>query len=560
MRRQTAEEIERNTIEKLSWWMGRRDDKKVAKGIYEKKEIDAIYNLENSGLLDGFYEWLEEWGVMQMLKEISPEGVQRVMVSFFQFVLLYFLKSLFGIESICSLPRLLFANQGAMKLVGFNAHQIENGACNRGQYRRKHKKKTGPICDDTLARNIVKITLKVIEKFFNEVVKLLAKEGFFPKLISVIIDPTEIRTTPEWTGCGKVTRIKKIKDKRGKWKEIEITVYGWKLIVVFYAPLKLPLAAKLVKIQESEKKYTMELIRKAEENLGSYSKIIRVKMDRGHLDGKTLWQMNQEGYQFVVPSRDDMDVTKDARKLAEAIIKEEGIPISPGVKALGGGQYIQVKEEKVRRGIGKNQKIEKLRTVVIGLKGLLTYDQYGPEGFAKDRYKKSFRPHKINVVVVIEWEGKNYGAEHWVVYLTNMKVHKPLRVFNEYDERSIIENSLFKEAKQGWFIKHAPQKTQRALGVHGFFTLAVFALTNAYRRWSEDIEKEEEEDFLLGIRRWREKVNMAAKDKGLVFFGDHYGIFWLAEIMVFLGVKVKDIPSKAGTKQEILIRYGLKPG
>ena len=134
-----------------------------------------------------------------------------------------------------------------------------------------------------------------------------------------------------------------------------------------------------------------------------------------------------------------------------------------------------------------------------------------------------------------------------------------MKVFDEYDERSIIENSLFKEAKQGWFIKHAPQKTERALSIHTLFTLAVFALTNAYRRWSEEREKEESQDFLLGIRRWREKVSMKSKDKGLVFTGDYYGIFWLAEIMVLLDVKVRDMPPKAGAPKEILARYGIKP-
>ncbi|MFH0797329.1 MAG: transposase [Candidatus Omnitrophota bacterium] len=557
---QTYQEIEENTIRKLSWRMAQRDDKKVARDIYEKREIDGIYNLEDSGLLDGFYEWLQEWKIIETLKKFRPSEIERVMVPFFQFVLLYFLKTLFGIESMNSLPHLLFSNQAAMNLVGFNAYQIEEGVCRRGESRRKHKPKSGPICDDTLARNMIKIPLKIIEQFFNQVVKILARGGFFPKTISVIIDPTDIQTTAEWKGCGKVIRKKRIKDKRGQWKEIEIYVYGWKLIVVFYAPLKIPLAAKLVKIEESEKNYTMELIKKAQENLGSETKIIRVKMDRGHLDGKTLWQMNKEGLEFVIPGRSDMQVTKHARRLAKVIMEEAGgIPNSPGIKKVGGGGYIQVRKNLVRRGIGENQKTEKLRTVVIGIKGVVSYDQYGADGFSKDRYKKSFQPHKINAVVVVEWEGKNYGRDKWVVYLTNMRVYKPIKVFDEYDERSIIENSLFKEAKQGWFIKHAPQKTEKALHIHTFFTLAVFALTNAYRRWSEEREKEESQDFLLGIRRWREKVNMKSKDKSLVFMGNWYGIFWMAEIMVLLGVKVRDIPPKAGTAKEILARYGIRP-
>jgi len=561
MNKQSCEEIEAKTLEKLSWRMAERNERKVAEAVYEKREIDGIYNLDQSGLLDGFYEWMEEWGVIQMLERINFEGVQRIMVPVFQFVILYFVKTLFGIEAMGSLPRRLFANHGAMKLAGFNAHQIENGVCKRGQHRRKHKGKTGPICDDALVRNIVKIPLKGIEQFFNGIVKLLARKGCFPKYISVIIDPTDIRTTSKWEGCGTVTRPKRVKDKHGKWQEIEIKVWGWKLIVVFYAPTKIPLAAKLLKIQESENNYTIELIKKAQKNLGKYCTIKRIKMDRGHLDGKDLWWIKGKGYEFVIPSRGNMQITDHTRRLAEMIIKENGIPVSPGVKKAGVGHYIQVRENKVRRGTGKNQWTEKLRTVVIGMKGLTCYDQYGPEGFDKNKYKKSFRPNKINVVVVIEWDGKNYGRDHWVVYLTNMSVYKPLKVFDEYDQRSIIENSLFKEAKQGWFIKHAPQKTERALAIHIFFTLSVFTLTNVYRKWKQDRDREEAreeaDDSILGIRRWREKTSMRVKDKCLVFIGNHYGTFWMAEVMTLSGIKVKDIPLKAGTKEDIFARYGL---
>jgi len=71
---QTPVEIEDHTIRKLFWRMGQRNDKKIAEGIYKEKKIDAIYNLEDSGLLDGFYQWLEEWKVIQILKSVSPSG------------------------------------------------------------------------------------------------------------------------------------------------------------------------------------------------------------------------------------------------------------------------------------------------------------------------------------------------------------------------------------------------------------------------------------------------------------------------------------------------------
>lgn len=543
--KQREDEIVSNVVTKLSWQMATRNDQRVARAIYKGEEISGIYGLEETGLLDGFYEYLEGLGVSKLLKELSPAGVVRVMVPFFQLVLLYFLKVLFGVEAMSALPRLLFSNEGAMRLVGFNAHQVKNGVCRRGEHRRKQAKQ-GPICDDVLANNIVKIPLKIIEAFFNRVVRVLARTGIFPKKIKVIIDPTDIPTTRFWEDCGSVTRKKRIVDKHGEVKEIEITVFGFKLMVVFYAPQKLPLAAKLVRIEEHGGKYLRELLKQAQVNLSNYSEIKEVMMDREFLAGEELWWLDQQAYLFVVPGRADMQVVADARGLAQQVLRD------------GYGGYIEERVVEVRRGYGKEQVIEKLRTKVVGLEGLTSYEQYGPSGWAKNANRKDFMGKKINAVVVVEWAGKVIAPEKWVVYLTNKSVRKPLAIFDDYDERSIIENCLFKEAKQGWHIAHAPQKTFSALAVHVFFTLVVFALVNAYR----DYKRKQEETIAeegLGIQRWREKQRHEVRDKAIVFVGERYGIFWLAEIMVLSGVKVKDIPQAAGTREEIFNRYKLKP-
>lgn len=547
--RQSENEVRENVVNKLSWKMAERDEKKIAKQIHQGGEIDAVYGLDECGLLDGFYLFLEEAGVLGLLEKISAEGIKRVMVPFFRFVHLYMLKTLFGVKSMNSLPQLLFSNEGAMRMVGFNAQEIEKGVCERGKKKKTEQGRDegGPICDDALSRNIVKIPFKVIEKFFNGVVKILAKRGMFPPRLCVIIDPTDIRTTEKYKDCGSVTRKKRVRDKEGKLKEIEITVWGWKLMVVFYGAKKIPLAAKLLKIEHHESNYTIELIKMAQKNIAPYSEILRVKMDRGHLDGKALWWLNEQEIEFVVPAKGNMDVTEDARALAQEELKTKG-------------SHIQTRTQKIHRGVGKRSYTEKLKTTVVGIKGLTTYDQYGPQGFSKDAAKKSFQPNKINAVVVTEWDGKDYGRDNWVVYLTNMKVYKPLKAFDEYDGRSIIENCLFKEAKTGWYIKHSPQKTEEAMLIHTFFTLSIFALTNAYREWAREQAEEElidTENPALGIRRWRQEIKRKGKNKAAVFIEDTYGIFWLAEIMILSGVKVKDIPRQAGTREEILTRYGI---
>jgi len=46
-----------------------------------------------------------------------------------------------------------------------------------------------------------------------------------------------------------------------------------------------------------------------------------------------------------------------------------------------------------------------------------------------------------------------------MVVLTNGSVGKPLKIYDGYDARGEIENSLFRESKQGWFIKRPPEST-----------------------------------------------------------------------------------------------------
>ncbi|OIO73594.1 MAG: hypothetical protein AUJ85_07680 [Elusimicrobia bacterium CG1_02_37_114] len=152
-----------------------------------------------------------------------------------------------------------------------------------------------------------------IEKFFNGVINCLAKCRIFPREIDAIIDSSDIRTTKKYKGCGSVTRTKTVIDKKGNKHKIEITVYGWKIIVVFFSKLKIPLACKVVKIQESENNYASEVIEQAIKNISPYSRIKRISEDRGFLDGKDLWWLNQQGIEFVVPAKSDMDVYKDAK-------------------------------------------------------------------------------------------------------------------------------------------------------------------------------------------------------------------------------------------------------
>lgn len=535
---QTHDEITQNLAERLCWEVARRDDARVARRLYRKQEVDGVYRLDEGAVLDDFFHFLRAIGVMALLEEVHGTAIQREMVPYVQYVLLYGLKTLFGIESMNALPPLLFSDEALMQLVGFNAQQVRQGVCQRGAAKRQGERTPGPICPDTLATQIVKCNLRDLEAVFNGAIRALARAGVFEAKVAGIVDATDLETTRRYAGCGQVTRRVKVEDKRGQVHEIEVTVFGWKLIVLIDARTKIPLAAKVVKIHEHETLWLRAVVTQARSNLAGFTRLHKVVFDKGFLDGSDLWWLNQHELTFVVPAKANMAVTVDAQAQA----------------AAGEGITVGRRAHTVRHGQGKTAWTERLETEVVGITSLTTYDQYGTPGDARHSNRRDFQAHPINAVVVRKWQGKDYGPGGKTVFLTNAAVAKPLQPFDDYDDRSLIENCCIKEAKQQWDLGHPPQKTERAVRVHVLFTLLMFALATAYRL---QCEREAVGDEPVGWQRWRRQLLEQTRDKVIVFAQGTYGIFHLAEYSLLLGAKLKDKPPGVGTRQQVLAKYRL---
>jgi hypothetical protein len=535
---QTPDEITRNLAERLCWQVARRDDTRIARRLYRKQVVDGVYRLAEGALLDDFFHFLQELGVMAMLQEVHGTGIERVMVPFVQYLLLYGLKTLFGIESLNALPALVFSDEALMQLVGFNAQQVRYGVCQRGAAKRQGERAPGPICPDTLAENIVKLNLRDLEVVFNGAIRALAKAGVFAAKVTGIMDGTDLETTQRYIGCGQVTRQVRIEDKRGRVHEIEVTVYGWKVLLLIDAATKLPLAVKVGTIEEHETHWTRALVTQARANVAGAAHLHKVVFDKGFLDGTDLWWLDQQGITFVVPAKANMGVTADARAQAAA---GEGITVGRRVHT-------------VRHGQGKAARTERLETEVVGITGLTTYDQYGTAEHGRHAHHRDFEANPLNAVVVRQWHGRDYGPGGKTVFLTNASGQQPLRPFADDDDRSLIENCCIKATKQQWDLGHPPQKTERAVRVHVVFTLLMFALATAYRLLGE---QEATGGEPVGWQRWRRQLLQQTRDKVIVFAQGCYGIFHLAEYSLLLGVRLKDTPPGIGTRQEILAKYRL---
>jgi len=542
-RQQSVEEVKRTAASRLAWQTAQRDDQEVAQAIHAGEELDAIYNLDEAGLLDEFYHFLELIGCLRLIGKLELPTVERVLIPVMQFVLIYLLKTLYGIESMNALPPLLFSNLALMSLIGFNAYQVANGLTRRGDDRRQKKPKQGPLSPECLAANICKFTAPQMEAFFNGVVGLIVGLGFLAGELTIALDGSQLATTKKYQGRGCLRVEREVKDRKTgqSIKQVRL-VFGWKILVLIEVRTRLPLAAKVVKIEEYEGRWLVPLLKQAQANLGEQARIAKVVVDRGYLDGEDLWQVDQLGLIFVVMAKAGMIVREDAQALARA------------------GE-VRERVEEIRHGQGRTAWTEQIKTRLVGIEALTTYDDYGSEEHSRERNRKDFAGNPINAVVVLTWKNQESGDKGHVL-LTNGPVGDPFVALDDYDWRSVIENGIFKEGKQAWNLRHFPQKNEAAVVVHCFFTVAVMALCTAFRFWKAQQESQPPETTLLGgegTERWRRRLKAENRDKVIVFLGEHYGIFQVAELAVLSGLRIKSLPQELGSSQAILARYGLSP-
>jgi hypothetical protein len=132
----------------------------------------------------------------------------------------------------------------------------------------------------------------------------------------------------------------------------------------------------------------------------------------------------------------------------------------------------------------------------------------------------------------------------------------------------VIENGVFKEGKYPWHLGHFPKKTEAAVIVHCHFTLLVMGLCTAFRLWQAQQASTLPQtaaglsSALLGgegTARWRQRLKDENRDKVIIFVGEAYGIFHLAELAVLSGLRLQRLPPHLGSRQAILERFGISP-
>ncbi|MDP2268011.1 MAG: hypothetical protein Q8K46_02480, partial [Deltaproteobacteria bacterium] len=85
------------------------------------------------------------------------------------------------------------------------------------------------------------ILASALERFFNNVISVLAKHSFFPKHIHALMDASEIQSTERCVGCGKVSKEKapELRRRGKRIRKVLETVFGFKIWVVWDSLSKL---------------------------------------------------------------------------------------------------------------------------------------------------------------------------------------------------------------------------------------------------------------------------------------------------------------------------------
>jgi len=225
-------EASQKIVERLTWCTASRDQAGIASDLAEREEISEVYGLGEAGLFDEFFYFLEEIGIMKLFMGLDPNRNKRSSnIKFPAVILIYLMRIVAGLRFFWHIDPVILSSQSLMRLVGFNGRQVREGTSARGRKKPvvepcedsdqspddpQPSRIRGPYCPDSIAAYVQAIAATALERLFNGVVTILAAHSFFPKKIHALMDSSEIQSTEQCQGCGKVSKEKAPELRRRK--------------------------------------------------------------------------------------------------------------------------------------------------------------------------------------------------------------------------------------------------------------------------------------------------------------------------------------------------------
>ena len=535
----------------------RRDDAAVVKALYETKTVDDVEALDKVTFFDQFFTFLQSLKVLPLLEALDPGVRVRASISWAAIVGVYIMRIVLGIPSIPQTEGLVLTDPALMVLFGLAAF-VQQGVTRRGLSRAHTLPEVrGAFSGEVMVDTLVKVSLTSAARAFNAVICILAQAGFFPKKVHAVVDCTDLEATPKYrtldgSPVSSVTRKKRPQHSNNRHApKVATTVWGWKIWLMFCPTSGIPIAVYVDRINVDDRVWMWALVMQGKANLGD-GRLVCVSFDRGFWDGQELHLVAKE-VPFFIPGRSDLGITKEARRIAiEAYSRyQKGLTVRDMVVAT--------RTVTVVTGKGKNRREEPKELVVIGVQGL-DCDTYAEEPPESRVHSKSFVANKLNAAVVME--DPSYpdppDDEKYLTILTcaGMETARDvLYAYDRFDDRSVIENSGNKEAKQAWKLEAPLEKSEAAVYLHAFTVFMTMALMAAFRARQEAENKAVAQGKDTGMERYRREVERANRGKVLVRDGECYAVLWAWELAVLGGMQLRW--HATDSVEVILERYGV---
>jgi|GEM_PF-2255054 len=562
----------------------KRDDAYVAEVLRRKAPLEGIFNATGPTDVDELLHVMEaDLGGLPLFAALSPpstrvepESGKTVQARFMYPPQVLGLVSMISrYMSVVGAPEVMevvLTDPRYMSLLSFTLEEVEAGATRRsvgltgktrdgrsgkfedagemGPVRNSGRSEEyrGALSSETVAGYEGALPPEALEATMNGLVRAVAQARLLPKKILGVLDSTGLESVPSCLGTGAVRKKVKVETKARRPRTVEVTIRGFKVWVLMDAETAIPLAIRFSTIEKPENECVREIVLQAKQNVEGYCTLVGLAVDRGFLDGDFLWWAKQEqGIDWVCPAKEGMLVTKEARdRVTEVLVRKKQGAESPleTAERLAGRSHVKldgVSFFEAHVGLGREP------LLLAGVDDLTCTEFYGEGGANSSRLNsKHFRPTPLHATVVLNWpdrppedrqdENDHDGEANGPVVLLSPIPEAASVRFQRYDQRSLIENRVNREAKEHHSLGTSLVRTMEGTRSATYFSLMALLLARVLEIRIEQAEAAADRRAeRLGLRRYRRKVRIETRHKVMVYADGRMGLIKVWEFAKLAG-------------------------
>jgi len=562
-----------------------RDDEFVEEALRRKMPLEGAFNAEGATDVDELLYLLEsDLKVLPLLEALRPPDshenesgktvAARVMYPSLTLNLVSLISRFLSAVGGPEVLSVVLTDPRYMGLLSFTLEEVREGTTKRsvgltGKTRSERGGKfeeageMGPVrnpgraegnrgafSSQTVAGHEASLEPQALEEAFNGLVQAVAARRLLPRKVLGILDSTGEESVPSCVDAGKVKKTVKLDSKARRPGTKEVMVKGFKMWALMDAETGIPLAIRFSTIEKPENDGVRDIVLQAKKNLEGHCTLVGLAVDRGFLDGDFLyWLKKEEGIDWVCPAKEKMLVTQEARDRVSEVLK---------LKRRGQETREETASRLARRSHEKHDGVSFFEAnvgpgrqllLLAGVENLYCTDFYGPGGANSSRVNsKKYRPTALHATVVLNWpdrpdddrqDEKQHDEENKgpVVLLSPIPEAGNTR-FLRYDQRSLIENRLNREAKQHLGLGSTLVRTMDGMRTATYFSMmALLAFRVLEIRTEEADAAVDRRAEKLGLVRYRRKLKVENRNKLILYVDGKMGMLYVWDVLRLAGAE-----------------------